>query len=142
MERERKESDQTGNSEELTSLRRAYANASNTDEDFFDKVQDEIFDFGKSAIKWFISDCVEPMIHDFQEATSDETGTTSIGLSGLLSPTMFIFNGIMMITIDNKGNVAYQNAYVGGVTVAAAPSASGSVFVTFTNAPTYDKLKS
>jgi len=127
--------------EELTPLQQAYVDMSKTVVGFFDKIQDDILDFGKNAIKWIVLDGVEPMMHDLKEATSEDNGTFSIGLSGFVSPVgVFDYNGIMMITFDNKGYIAYQTAYAGGVG-AVTPSASGSILVNFSNAPTYKELE-
>jgi len=63
------------------------------------------------------------------------TGTANIGINGSGSAGYGVTGGLMMST-DFKGNVAYQS-YSGDTK--GLPSASGTLFFGFTNAPNVDK---
>ena len=93
----------------------------------------------KDAVKWVAKNVVRPVVKEVQNVLSeiDLTYSTGINVSG--TPSAWIFNGQLSLSVDTKGNVAIQASGGGGVTGGDA-SASITGYHSITNAPTIDKL--
>lgn len=66
------------------------------------------------------------------------TYSRGVNVSG--TPSAFIFNFQVGISIDTKGNVAIQSSSGGGIT-GGSPGASITAYQNITNAPNIDKLE-
>jgi len=93
----------------------------------------------KNTVKWVAKNIVKPVVKTVQKALSkvDLTYSTGVNVSG--TPSAWIFNGQIGVSMDTKGNVAIQASGGGGVTV-GTPSISISVYGSMTNAPSINEL--
>ena len=93
----------------------------------------------KNAVKWVASDVIMPLVDSAQKALSkiDLTYSTGINVSG--TPSFWIFNGQVGLSLDTKGNIAIQASIGGGVTV-GDPGVSVTRYKSITNAPNINKL--
>lgn len=93
----------------------------------------------KNTVKWIATNIVKPIVKTVQETLSqvDLTYSTGINVSG--TPSAFIFNGQIGVSMDTKGNVAIQASGGAGVT-GSDPSISITRYRSVTNAPNINKL--
>ena len=94
----------------------------------------------KKVVKWVAKNVVKPIVKTIQSALSNVDATYSTGINVSGTPSAFIFNAQVGLSIDTKGNIAVQSSAGGGVT-GGSPSASISVYHSVTNAPSIDKLE-
>ncbi len=93
----------------------------------------------KNAIKWVAKNIVKPVVKAVKKTMSKANLTYSTGLNVSGTPSAFIFNGQIGLSLDTKGNVAIQASAGGGVT-GGNPSISITNYRSITNAPSINKL--
>ena len=93
----------------------------------------------KNTVKWVAKNIVKPVVKTVQKALSkvDLTYSTGVNVSG--TPSAWIFNGQIGVSMDTKGNVAIQASGGGGIT-GGDPGISITRYQSVTNAPNIDKL--
>ena len=93
----------------------------------------------KNTVKWVAKNIVKPVVKTVQKTLSkvDLTYSTGVNVSG--TPSAWIFNGQIGISMDTKGNVAIQASGGGGIT-GGDPGISITRYQSVTNAPNIDKL--
>lgn len=93
----------------------------------------------KNTVKWVAKNIVKPVVKTVQKTLSkvDLTYSTGVNVSG--TPSAWIFNGQIGVSMDTKGNVAIQASGGGGIT-GGDPSISITRYRSVTNAPNIDKL--
>ena len=93
----------------------------------------------KNTVKWVAKNIVKPVVKTIQKTLSnvDLTYSTGVNVSG--TPSAWIFNGQIGVSMDTKGNVAIQASGGGGIT-GGDPSISITRYQSVTNAPNIDKL--
>ena len=93
----------------------------------------------KDGVKWVAKNIGKPVVKCIQNtlAKVDLTYSTGVNLCG--TPSIWMFNGQIGLSIDTKGNVAIQASGDGGVT-GGTPSFSITRYKSITNAPSIDKL--
>lgn len=90
-------------------------------------------------MKWVAKNIVKPVVKSVQKGLSkiDLTYSTGVNVSG--TPSAWIFNSQIGMSMDTKGNVAIQATGGGGVT-GGTPSISISGYSSITNAPSINEL--
>jgi RHS repeat-associated protein len=96
--------------------------------------------FLKKAVKWVAKEVVKPIVKSIQNALADVDLTLSLGFNISGTPSGFIFNGQIGVSMDTKGNIAIQHTVGGGVAT-GTPGISGTVYASITNAPDISKLE-
>ena len=93
----------------------------------------------KNTVKWVAKNIVKPVVKTVQKTLSkvDLTYSTGVNVSG--TPSAWIFNGQIGVSMDTKGNVAIQVSGGGGIT-GGDPGISITRYQSVTNAPNIDKL--
>ena len=93
----------------------------------------------KNTVKWVAKNIVKPVVKTVQKTLSkvDLTYSTGVNVSG--TPSAWIFNGQIGVSMDTKGNVAIQASGGGGIT-GGDPGISITRYQSVTNAPNIDKL--
>ena len=93
----------------------------------------------KNTVKWVAKNIVKPVVKTVQKTLSkvDLTYSTGVNVSG--TPSAWIFNGQIGVSMDTKGNVAIQASGGGGIT-GGDPGISITRYQSVTNAPSIDKL--
>ena len=93
----------------------------------------------KNTVKWVAKNIVKPVVKTVQKTLSkvDLTYSTGVNMSG--TPSAWIFNGQIGVSMDTKGNVAIQASGGGGIT-GGDPGISITRYQSVTNAPNIDKL--
>ena len=93
----------------------------------------------KNTVKWVAKNIVKPVVKTVQKTLSkvDLTYSTGVNVSG--TPSAWIFNGRIGVSMDTKGNVAIQASGGGGIT-GGDPGISITRYQSVTNAPNIDKL--
>ena len=93
----------------------------------------------KNTVKWVAKNVVKPVVKTVQKTLSkvDLTYSTGVNVSG--TPSAWIFNGQIGVSMDTKGNVAIQASGGGGIT-GGDPGISITRYQSVTNAPNIDKL--
>ena len=94
----------------------------------------------KNAIKWLSKKVVKPVVKKVKKELSKINLTYTKGLSASGSPGIWNFNAQGGISIDAKGNVAFQGTFVGGATTNGTLSGAVGNFSMITNAPTVNEL--
>ena len=94
----------------------------------------------KNAIKWTAKNVVKPVVKKVQKVLSNVDATYSYGINASGSPSGFCFNVQIGVSIDTKGNVAFQGNFSGGFT-GGSPGFSLTAYQTVTNAPEISNLK-
>ncbi|MGN1452076.1 MAG: RHS repeat-associated core domain-containing protein [Eubacteriales bacterium] len=92
-----------------------------------------------NTVKWVAKNIVKPVVKTVQKTLSkvDLTYSTGVNVSG--TPSAWIFNGQIGVSMDTKGNVAIQASGGGGIT-GGDPGISITRYQSVTNAPNIDKL--
>ena len=93
----------------------------------------------KNAVKWTTSNILQPMTNNIQVALSNVDATYSTGISLSVTPSGFVFNFQIGLSVDTDGNVAIQGSLGTGFT-SGTPGLSASVYQTVTNAPSVNEL--
>ena len=88
----------------------------------------------KNAIKWIVKKVLRPVVKHIQKRISKRSFTYSRGVNASATPGIFAFNIQGGVSIDSKGNVAFQGGFSGGVTI-GSPGASIMAYSLRTNAP-------
>ena len=83
---------------------------------------------------------VKPVVKKVKKELSKINLTYTKGLSASGSPGIWNFNAQGGISIDAKGNVAFQGTFVGGATTNGTLSGAVGNFSMITNAPTVNEL--
>ena len=93
----------------------------------------------KNTVKWIAKNIVKPVVKTVQKTISkvDLTYSTGFNVSG--TPSAWIFNGQIGISMDTKGDFAIQASGGGGIT-GGSPGISITRYQSITNAPNIDKL--
>ena len=93
----------------------------------------------KNTVKWVAKNIVKPVVKTVQKTLSkvDLTYSTGVNVSG--TPSAWIFNGQIGVSMDTKGNVSIQASGGGGIT-GGDPGISITRYQSVTNAPNIDKL--
>ena len=93
----------------------------------------------KNTVKWVAKNIVKPVVKTVQKTLSkvDLTYSTGVNVSG--TPSAWIFNGQIGVSMDTKGNVAIQASGGGGIT-GGDSGISITRYQSVTNAPNIDKL--
>ena len=93
----------------------------------------------KNTVKWVAKNIVKPVVKTVQKTLSkvDLTYSTGVNVSG--TPSAWIFNGQIGVSMDTKGNVAIQVSGGGGIT-GGDPGISITRYQSVTNALNIDKL--
>ena len=93
----------------------------------------------KNTVKWVAKNIVKPVVKTVQKTLSkvDLTYSTGVNVSG--TPSAWIFNGQIGVSMDTKGNVAIQASGGGGI-AGGDPGISITRYQSVTNAPNIDKL--
>ena len=94
----------------------------------------------KKAIQWVTKNVVKPVVEKVQESLSKTSTTYSRGINISGTPGAFSFNLQIGISVDTKGNVAFQGNFSGGVT-GGSQGISVTSYKTVTNAPNINKLE-
>ena len=93
----------------------------------------------KNTVKWVSKNIVRPIVKNTQKIISKVNLTYSTGVNISGTPSAFIFNGQIGVSVDTKGNVAIQGSGGGGITT-GDPGVSRTRFSSITNAPNIYKL--
>lgn len=93
----------------------------------------------KNTIKKVATNIVKPFVTSAQQTLSGIDATYSFGINVSGTPSGFIFNGQVGVSIDTKGNVAIQSSSGGGIT-GGSPGISVTGYRSITNAPSINKL--
>ena len=93
----------------------------------------------KDTVKWVAKNIVRPIVKSAQKTFSEVDLTYSTGVNVSATPSAWIFNGQIGVSIDTKGNVAIQASVGGGIT-GGDPGISITRYQSVTNAPNIDKL--
>ena len=93
----------------------------------------------KDIIKTVAKKIIKPAIKSVQKITSKINLTYSAGVNVSGTPSAWIFNGQIGVSIDTKGNVAIQASGGGGVTTGSS-SIAITRYKSVSNAPNIDKL--
>ena len=93
----------------------------------------------KNAVKWTTSNILQPMTNNIQVALSNVDATYSTGISLSVTPSGFVFNFQIGLSVDTDGNVAIQDSLGTGFT-SGTPGMSASIYQTVTNAPSVTNL--
>ena len=96
-------------------------------------------DWIKSAVKWVAKNIVKPVVKTVQKTLSKVNLTYSTGINVSATPSAWIFNGQIGVSMDTKGNVAIQASLGGGIT-GGDPGISVTQYKSVTNAPNIKKL--
>ncbi len=94
----------------------------------------------KDDVRWIAENIVRPALDCIQRTMEDKDITYSEGLSVSLTPSIFNFSGQIGITIDARGNVAFQTSGAVGITTSGRGGSLTS-YETITNAPSFKKLE-
>ena len=92
-----------------------------------------------NTAKWIAKSIVRPIMHTVQRILSKANLTYSTGLNLSLTPSIWVFNGQIGMSMDTKGNIAIQASGGGGITV-GNPGISITKYECITNAPNINKL--
>ena len=93
----------------------------------------------KNTVKWVAKNIVKPVVKTVQKTLSKVELTYSTGVNVSGTPSAWIFNGQIGVSMDTKGNVAIQASGGGGIT-GGDPGISITRYQSVTNAPNIDKL--
>ena len=93
----------------------------------------------KKAVKWVAKNVVKPVVKAVENTLSKIDLTYSIGFNVSGTPSAWIFNGQIGVSMDTKGNVAIQASGGWGIT-GGNPGISITRYKSVTNAPKIDKL--
>jgi len=94
----------------------------------------------KNSAKSIIKNIAKPIIDSIQKSLSKINATHSQGINISGTPSCFIFNLQVGVSIDTKGNVAIQGSAGGGVT-GGSPGISITGYQSISNASSIDKLE-
>ena len=93
----------------------------------------------KNTVKWVAKNIVKPFVKTVQKTLSKVDLTYSAGVNVSGTPSAWIFNGQIGVSMDTKGNVAIQASAGGGVS-GGTPSISISSYRSITNAHSINEL--
>ena len=94
----------------------------------------------KNGVKWVAQNIVMPVVNTVENALSNVDATFSRGINISGSPSGFIFNLQIGISMDTKGNIAIQSSVGGGFT-GGSPGFSITAYQSTTNAPNINYLE-
>lgn len=93
----------------------------------------------KNVVKQVAKNIVRPAVKAVEKGLSKIKATYSLGVNISATPSMWILNGQIGISVDARGNVALQASGGGGATTGTS-SFSLSVYQSVTNAPSIYEL--
>ena len=94
----------------------------------------------KKTVKWVAKNIAKPLIKKAQKGLSKVSLTYSTGINVSGTPSAWIFNVQMGVSIDTKGNVAIQASGGGGITKGNL-GISVTRYRSVSNAPNVNKLE-
>lgn len=94
-----------------------------------------------SCVKWFSDNIVDPIVDGATKLINSIDMTFTIGFSGSVTVGCWTYSASIGLSVDTKGGIGVQGSVSASLGTNIELDATGSVFVTVTNAPTIAALE-